>query len=174
MASVALFTGELPDKVVLVKKLMEQSCSTWLECVSWARNKFEKYFNHKTQQLLTNFPLNSVSRDQTNFWSYPKKAPRSIAFNADDDLHLNFVRYMALLWAKLNEVAYEESNLSDASLKENLSRVTIKSFTPKTNKPIVTDETVSRAEVQSTHAADIDLQQLANKLRFAQIKVVIF
>lgn len=78
---------------------------------------------------------------------------------------------MALLWAKVNEVTIDESSLSDVSFKENLSKVTIKSFTPKTNKPIVTDETVSRAEVQSTHAAEIDLQQFANRLKFAQIKV---
>lgn len=42
--------------------LVSERPLTFEECVTWARLKFEEHFNNNIQQLLFNFPKDSVSR----------------------------------------------------------------------------------------------------------------
>lgn len=54
------------------------------ECVSWARLKFEEYFNNNIQQLLYNFPKDAKTSSGAPFWSGPKRAPEPLVFDAEN------------------------------------------------------------------------------------------
>ncbi len=54
---------------------------TFEDCVSWARMLFERQYNNAIQQLLYNFPKDSMSSTGTPFWSGPKRAPDPIKFD---------------------------------------------------------------------------------------------
>ena len=92
------------ENAVLVHRLLPNIFSNFSDCVSMARNKFEKYFNHKARQLLTNFPSEAVNRDGNPFWEYPKRLPRPIVFDAEDDDHFMFVVGLAKAWANICDV----------------------------------------------------------------------
>ena len=61
---------------------------TFEECILWARIEFEKQFNNSIQQLLFNFPKDSVTSSGTPFWSGPKRAPDPLAFDSDNKVHV--------------------------------------------------------------------------------------
>ncbi|TPX07669.1 uncharacterized protein E0L32_010667 [Thyridium curvatum] len=61
------------------------------DCVSWARMLFEKQYNNAIQQLLFNFPKDSVSSTGTPFWSGPKRAPDPIKFDPSNPTHFSFL-----------------------------------------------------------------------------------
>ena len=52
--------GSVPDGAALAYKMLTGLGSgtkpSWRDCVTFARLKFEKYFNHKAKQLLSSFP----------------------------------------------------------------------------------------------------------------------
>ena len=48
---------------------------------------------------MDNFPQDSTNADGRPFWSYPKRSPVALAFDASDRDHLAFVTLVAKLWA---------------------------------------------------------------------------
>ncbi|KAI0469449.1 putative ubiquitin-protein ligase [Xylaria cf. heliscus] len=69
------------------------------DCIIWARMLFEKNYNNAIQQLLHNFPKDSVSSSGAPFWSGPKRAPDALKFDAGNPTHLGFVVAAANLHA---------------------------------------------------------------------------
>ncbi|KAJ1834137.1 E1 ubiquitin-activating protein, partial [Coemansia sp. RSA 2703] len=69
------------------------------DCVAWARRTFETLYNDNIRQLLYNFPADAVTSSGQLFWSPPKRAPTAVAFNPEDDLHVDFVVAAANLHA---------------------------------------------------------------------------
>ncbi|KAI1817512.1 putative ubiquitin-protein ligase [Poronia punctata] len=61
------------------------------DCIVWARTLFEKQYNNAIQQLLYNFPKDSVSSSGTPFWSGPKRAPDAIKFDPKNPTHFGFI-----------------------------------------------------------------------------------
>ena len=61
--------------------LVSGKALTFNDCISWARHKFENYFNANIQQLLYNFPKDAVTNSGSLFWSSPKRAPEPISFD---------------------------------------------------------------------------------------------
>lgn len=61
------------------------------DCVVWARHQFERQYNNNIQQLLYNFPKDSLTSSGTPFWSGPKRAPTPLRFDASNPTHLAFI-----------------------------------------------------------------------------------
>lgn len=61
------------------------------DCIIWARLQFEKQYSNAIQQLLYNFPKDSISSNGAPFWSGPKRAPDPLKFNPHDKTHMGFV-----------------------------------------------------------------------------------
>ena len=70
---------------------------TFNDCIHWARTKFEEYFNNNIQQLLFNFPVDTITNSGERFWSGPKRPPTPVSFDAADPTHLDFVAAAAHL-----------------------------------------------------------------------------
>ncbi|KAI5861880.1 hypothetical protein GGS23DRAFT_597905 [Durotheca rogersii] len=69
------------------------------DCIIWARMLFEKQYNNAIQQLLYNFPKDSVSSSGTPFWSGPKRAPDPLKFDPKNPVHFEFIVAAANLHA---------------------------------------------------------------------------
>src|SRR5690606_25644679 len=61
------------------------------DCIVWARPQFEKQFNNAIQQLLFNFPRDSVTSTGTPFWPGPKRAPTPSKFDSSAPTHMSFI-----------------------------------------------------------------------------------
>ncbi|EEB05828.2 ubiquitin activating enzyme E1 [Schizosaccharomyces japonicus yFS275] len=129
------------------------------ECIVWGRMQFEKYFNHNIQQLLFNFPKDSVTSSGQPFWSGPKRAPTPLVFDAHNPLHYDFVINAANLYA------YNYGLKGEASpdvVEKVLSSIEVPSFTPKSGVKIQVNET---DEVpQETSADESELKTIVDSL----------
>jgi ubiquitin-activating enzyme E1 len=83
--------NEKPTLEMLVDFLKNERALTFEDCVQWARMLFEKQYNNAIQQLLYNFPKDSVSSTGTPFWSGPKRAPDPLKFDPANPTHFTFL-----------------------------------------------------------------------------------
>lgn len=60
-------------------------------CMQIAREYFDSYFEHGIKDLLSLFPADATTREGTPFWSGPKRCPNPSVFDANDDVHFQFV-----------------------------------------------------------------------------------
>ncbi|KAM3372313.1 hypothetical protein ACQJBY_019288 [Aegilops geniculata] len=107
--------------------LNKDRCSTFDDCISWARLKFEDYFSNRVKQLTFTFPEDAATSMGASFWSAPKRFPRALQFSAADQSHLNFIMSASILRAESFGVAIPEwakdtnekaSNLSSTSVDD--------------------------------------------------------
>lgn len=79
--------------------LVTEKPLTFDDCIIWARQQFEKNYNHAIQQLLYNFPKDSTTGSGQPFWSGPKRAPDPLKFDPANPTHFTFVEAAAILHA---------------------------------------------------------------------------
>jgi len=81
--------------------MLKKRPQTWMDCIEYARMKFEKTFNHDVKQLLHVYPLDSKTKEGAPFWTLPKRPPTPIEFNMNNHLHQKFIAAMACLRASI-------------------------------------------------------------------------
>lgn len=98
------------------------------DCIKWARLQFEKQYNNAIQQLLYNFPKDSVSSTGTPFWSGPKRAPDALKFDPKNEFHWNFI----VAGANLHAFNYgiNTAGLDAATVHKVLEDMIIPDFSP--------------------------------------------
>ncbi|KAF1955785.1 ubiquitin-activating enzyme E1 [Byssothecium circinans] len=79
--------------------LVTEKPLTFDDCIIWARQQFEKNYNHAIGQLLYNFPKDSTTGSGQPFWSGPKRAPDPARFDPSNSTHFTFVEAAAILHA---------------------------------------------------------------------------
>ncbi|CAG8578525.1 9383_t:CDS:10 [Funneliformis mosseae] len=128
---------------------------TFEACVAWARLKFEEYFNNNIQQLLFNFPKDSVTSTGAKFWSGPKRAPEPIIFDANIDAHMEFIATAA------NLHAFNYGLKGSISVKVNvLNTVFVPEFHPRSGVKIQVQE---NENIQQT-TDETELQEIVSSL----------
>ncbi|KAF9980991.1 SPS-sensor component ptr3 [Mortierella antarctica] len=140
------------------KYLVSNKPLTFEECIVWARLQFEEQFNNNIQQLLFNFPKDSVTSSGTLFWSAPKRPPTPLEFNIEDPAHLEFIIAAANLHA-FNYGLNGESN--PEVFRQTLSNVIVPEFKPKSGVRIQVNESESLPTEDSDQA---ELQKLIDAL----------
>ncbi|KAI5952453.1 UBA1 [Candida jiufengensis] len=139
-----------PDKVGTlenISKSLNQRPYTFEDCIKWARLEFETKFNHDIKQLLYNFPPDAKNSNGEPFWSGPKRAPKPLEFDINNQNHLDFIIGGANLLAYIYGLK-EQNNLDD--YKKVLSSIEIPDFKPKSGVNIA--------------ATDAEAEEQANKL----------
>jgi ubiquitin-activating enzyme E1 len=111
---------------------------TFEDCIAWARILFETEFANKVQQLLYNFPKDSVTSGGTPFWSGPKRAPDALKFDPNNETHFGFIVAAANLHAFNFNIKSPGTDRS-IYLKE-LENVIVPDFTPDANVKIQADD----------------------------------
>ena len=101
----------LPNDVKTVISVLQNlnKLKTFKDCVELARNKFEKYFVHKSATLTKNFPQHSLATNGEPFWSYPKRCPKQVKFDPCNDTHFGFVKEVAIVWASFVNIKVNSS-----------------------------------------------------------------
>jgi hypothetical protein len=87
----------IKDGIALLKKRPKN----FMDCIEFARMRFEKLFNHDVKQLLYTYPLDKVDKDGKPFWKLPKRPPVPLNFDHENLLHCTFVASMACLRATI-------------------------------------------------------------------------
>lgn len=76
----------------LLKELLKiKESDEFLECVRFAKQRFYEDFNLQISNLIRLFPKDHKDSDGNPFWSGPKRFPKVIDFDSEDDLHLDYV-----------------------------------------------------------------------------------
>ena len=69
-------------------------------CVAMAHDTFYEFFNHLIARLVNQFPRDFVNKDTAEpFWSGSKRFPTAMECDLGDEMHLNFVRSAANIFA---------------------------------------------------------------------------
>lgn len=152
--------GSLSDASVVVK-LLNNVPANWVDCVQYARCKFEVFFNHKAKTLIKAFPLDHELEDGSLFWSLPKRPPTPIIFDCEDSLHMLFVVSLASLMASIHNIPIPNASEMSPVIHSALTTTPIPEFAPK-NKEIVTDE--SAEPKKSTIDEDVNAETLGVRL----------
>ena len=143
---------------------------TFDECVVWARHEFQRRYDYAPRQLLYNFPLDHVDSNGVHFWSGAKRPPTPLAFDAKNDLHLDFVVAGAYLRAYTLGLIDSEFKPADyaqqrAHIAQVAAAVHCAPFVPQQGLKIVTDEKAQNAvEHSSSDAEDLKHHSIEQKL----------
>lgn len=101
-----------------------RNISNYKDCILWAKDIFEKEYNHNIKQLLHCFPIDHMV-DNKLFWSNGKRCPRPLNFN--DDQVLIFVNATAHLLCKCFNI---KDNFTSDIVEHVLSLNSLKDFIP--------------------------------------------
>ncbi|KAI9780248.1 MAG: E1 ubiquitin-activating protein [Geoglossum umbratile] len=108
------------------------------DCIVWARSQFEKQYNNAIQQLLYNFPKDSLTSSGTPFWSGPKRAPTPLRFDINNKTHVDFIISAASLHAF--NYGIDGKDISREQYERVLDSMVIPEFTPNPGVKIQADD----------------------------------
>eukprot|EP00106_Octopus_bimaculoides_P021056 XP_014788498.1 PREDICTED: ubiquitin-like modifier-activating enzyme 6 [Octopus bimaculoides] len=137
----------------IVSRVLRNAPQNWQKCVSIARCKFEKYFNHKAKQLLHSFPLDTKLANGELFWQSPKRPPQPLIFDSNNLVHMMFIQSTSRLYADLNGIPWKDEDLSTESLLRHLENIEVPEF-KVSHKQIETDEAVKKVDANELHSTD--------------------
>lgn len=135
------------------------------DCITWARNQFERHYNNTIQQLLYNFPKDSKTASGSPFWSGPKRAPTPLKFDGSNPTHLGFI----IAAANLHAFNYGIKNpgVDKAHYRNIVENMIIPEFTPSAGVKIQADENEPDPNAQPAggpHDDQAELQRLVESL----------
>lgn len=153
--------GSQKEQIEQIKEfLVDQRPLTFDACVVWARLKFEENYSNTIRQLLFSLPEDAVTSTGQPFWSGPKRAPKPIAFDADNSIHMEYI----IAAANLHAFNYGLRGETDpAVLKKILANVIVPEFTPKSNVKIQVNENEAPA-TNPDATSGADLTEIASSL----------
>uniref|UniRef100_A0A7N5ZW35 E1 ubiquitin-activating enzyme n=1 Tax=Anabas testudineus TaxID=64144 RepID=A0A7N5ZW35_ANATE len=132
-----------------------QRPTSWEDCVSWARCKWETLYNNDICQLLHCFPPDQVTSTGLPFWSGSKRCPHPLTFDPNNSTHMEYVVAAATLYDSTREI---------------LKNIRVPSFTPKSSVKIhLTDKEMQEDKEKQSEKAK--LEELKAKLASPSLKV---
>ena len=135
---------------------------TFEECIEWSCLKFQELFSSNIKQLLFNFPKDSITSAGTPFWSGPKRAPTPIEFDANNEIHMNFVWAAAHLRAFIYGINSE--GFKREATKLVAENVKFPEFVPKSGIKIAANESEVTPST-SPNTSNDESKDLIEKIR---------
>ena len=131
--------GDIKEKLIVISKTLNNLCTSFEDCIRWARLEFQENFFNKISELIYNFPEDATTSTGNPFWAPPKRFPRVVNFNPDDATHMSYIISAANLRAKSFNIPRPKTNRKPDYFKEILATVAVPDFVPS-KKKIQTDE----------------------------------
>lgn len=123
----------------VVDALITDRCSTFEDCIQWARMKFQHQFHDRIKQLTYTFPEDAKTSTGALFWSAPKRFPNALDFNPSDESHAAFIQAAAILKAQVHNIAVPKWAHSEQEMVQKASAISVPEFVPQENVKIETD-----------------------------------
>jgi ubiquitin-activating enzyme E1 len=143
--------------------LVSQKPLSFEDCITWARNQFEKQYNNAIQQLLYNFPKHSTTSSGQPFWSGPKRAPDPLKFDSSNPTHYSFVEAAASLHAF--NYGINSSGVSKEEFLKVLDNMIVPDFSPDPGVKIQASDNEPDPNANNQAMSDREeLQQIANSI----------
>merc|ERR1719421_1181163 len=131
------------------------------ECIVWARYRFEELYHNSIAQLLHNFPIDMLTSSGAPFWSGPKRPPTPLAFDASNELHLDFITAAANLRAFNYGL---KGSLDRDYIKRVVNAVVVPTFVPKEGVKIQSDPKEEEKSKQQPPAPEVDEDEICEGL----------
>ncbi|XP_078104826.1 ubiquitin-like modifier-activating enzyme 1 [Sander vitreus] len=146
-----------------------QRPTSWEDCVSWARCKWETLYNNDIRQLLHCFPREEVTSAGLPFWSGSKRCPHPLTFDPNNNTHMGYVEAAANLYGLIYRI---KGTRDWAAIRNILEKVHVPSFTPKSSVKIhLTDKEMDEEkEKERDDAEKAQLEELKGKLASPSLK----
>uniref|UniRef100_A0A7S0Y9F7 Ubiquitin-activating enzyme E1 C-terminal domain-containing protein n=1 Tax=Polytomella parva TaxID=51329 RepID=A0A7S0Y9F7_9CHLO len=149
----------------VVEVLLDNRCSSFEDCVAWARLRFEDYFRSKILQLIHTFPEDAVTSTGLPFWSAPKRFPKALVFDSEDEVHASLVAAAARLKAQVHGVELPAWAMQDdVKIAQLALAVPVAEFVPKIGERIETDPKATAADAAAAGGGGQDDQALIENL----------
>ena len=75
-------------------------CRTFEDCISWARQLFEQYFNFDIRDYTHKYPRDQIDPNTgAPFWNSTHRFPTPASYDPNNPMHATFVRSAAAIWA---------------------------------------------------------------------------
>jgi len=146
---------------VVKKLLVDERPLTLEDCVAWARLCWQELFHNQVAQLLYNFPPDQVTSTGAPFWSGPKKCPRALNFDTDNERHMDFV----VAGANLRAEVFGIQKCHDRDrIKEITDTVNVPPFVPKSGIKIAVTDSEAQAAAEGAVSDSALLEQLMAQL----------
>ncbi|KAG6986410.1 hypothetical protein G7Y79_00097g101340 [Physcia stellaris] len=127
--------NEIPTLESIREYLVTDKPASFDDCITWARQRFEKEYNNDIQQLLYNFPKDSTTSSGAPFWSGPKRAPNPLRFDSENPTHLGYIIAGSHLHA-FNYGIEADKGLTEKHYKEVMDNMIIPEFKPSSSVKI--------------------------------------
>lgn len=143
------------------KLLIDERPIDFFDCIKWARCHFEDLFSNQIKQLLFNFPPDQITPSGQPFWSGNKKVPSFITFDVNQRLHIDFIVSCANLRAEIFGI---EQNRNYLSVIENVQKVIVPNFEPKSNVKIPVNDSELEEKDDNEEVDEAEIGQLVKDL----------
>lgn len=153
----SLKNSSISDLVSIVKDIkfvINNIPKNYDDCLRYGYILWKQLYFDQITELTNKFPENHLTEDGIPFWSGSKKYPKSLSFDPNDKLHLNFVIYTANLWSQIFNIS-----INDDDVYNKIQKIISRGDNDYNNKDINYD-----------NKEDI-LNELPNPLNFKNIKV---
>ena len=119
--------------------LIADRCSTFDDCIRWARIKFQTQFHDRIRQLTYTFPEDAKTSTGALFWSAPKRFPTALEFDVADASHAAFVQAASILKAQVHNIEVPDWASEPQTMVKKAAAIEIDAFVPSDNVKIETD-----------------------------------
>ncbi|OMJ10390.1 Ubiquitin-activating enzyme E1 1 [Smittium culicis] len=151
------------------QSLSENKPKDFNDCIKWARYTFDELFDHNIQQLLFNFPRDSLTNSGQAFWSPPKRAPSPIKFNPENPQHIDFI----VSAANIRAATYSLPESRDVAHIKNFS-ASLEEIPFKPKSGVVIKVNDSDPDQDTTEVANIDslIESLPSPSNFSDFRMI--
>jgi len=117
--------------------LVQQKPRDFVDCIKWARLRFQFQYHNNIKQLLYNFPADQTTSTGAPFWSGPKRCPHPLDFDIKNETHIGYVVAAANLRASMFSINGHKNIDEITSI---ISSMVIPPFQAKSGVKIATTE----------------------------------
>eukprot|EP00588_Corethron_pennatum_P023689 CAMPEP_0194316908 /NCGR_PEP_ID=MMETSP0171-20130528/13663_1 /TAXON_ID=218684 /ORGANISM="Corethron pennatum, Strain L29A3" /LENGTH=1050 /DNA_ID=CAMNT_0039073309 /DNA_START=113 /DNA_END=3265 /DNA_ORIENTATION=+ len=132
------------------RTLVEDRPTTFEQCVTWARLRFEELFHNQIRQLLHNFPPDQRTSSGALFWSGSKRCPQALDFDVDATCadaamrnHFDFIVAASNLRADVYGI---KGRTDEEFFREYLGAVMVPEFSPVAGVKIAANEAEAKEQ----------------------------
>jgi len=158
--------GTQPIEILEAVKrvLVDDRPTSFKDCVTWARLQFQSQYGNQIRQLLYNFPPDQKTSSGAPFWSGPKRCPHPLTFDADKDLHLDYIISAANLRAHMYGLPISPGVRDRALVKQMVSQISVPKFEPRQGVRIAVTDAEAQSEASVGPTDDERIDQLIHQI----------